>query len=100
MSCGLEKDSSLSRSLIDQSNTPTPRDLEVVEDSYRAPKAWASGCIQVLNGSFSKNGCPRDPKGYRGIIRGLYKAPFKGLYRGYIEKYPNTSRKLSARVNR
>ena len=30
-----------------------------------------------LYGSFSKRGGPRDPKGYRGIIRGLYRAPLR-----------------------
>ena len=29
------------------------------------------------NGSFSKSGGPRDPKGYRGIIRGFYRAPLR-----------------------
>ena len=28
-------------------------------------------------GSFSKRGVPKDPKGYRGIIRGLYRAPLR-----------------------
>ena len=34
-------------------------------------------------GSFSKRGGPRDPKGYRAIIKGLYRAPLRG-YIGVI----------------
>ena len=30
-----------------------------------------------LDGSFSKRGGPRDPKGYRGIIRGVHRAPLR-----------------------
>ena len=30
-----------------------------------------------LYGSFSKSGGLRDPKGYRGIIRGLYRGPLR-----------------------
>ena len=38
---------------------------------------------QAPHGSFSKRGVPRDPKGYRGITRGLHRAPLR-YYIGVI----------------
>ena len=40
--------------------------------------------IQVPMWEFLKKGGPRDPKGYRGIIRGLYKAPLRGYIGGLL----------------
>ena len=33
--------------------------------------------VSRRNGGFQKRGGPRNPKGYKGIVRGLYRAPLR-----------------------
>ena len=54
--------------------TPITRSLKDL------PYAACEGCPRW---EFLKKGGPRDPKGYRGIIRGLYRAPLRD-YMGVI----------------
>ena len=65
-------------------------DLRIFNLSRRCRFRWlgfpSRGRISLKSdGSFSKRGGPRDPKGYRGIIRGLYRAPLRD-YIGVILK--------------